>query len=133
MPSSSTTTSRKRTRSPNTSEDITDHEQATSTTATSTAVSSQSTSSTLRKRQRNNPSSTSARTNYSLRNRSVTTNGQYSSARLSSIDASTNSRPYNLRPRYPQSQIIASQDSSSHLSTVPNRTRNPNLSSNSFS
>jgi hypothetical protein len=93
MPSSTPTVSRKRTRSTNVSESNDDPQQTTST----------STSTVPPKRQRNNPS----RTNYSLRNRSVTSNAQR----------------YNLRPRTSQSQVHLPEISTPHPTTVPSRTR----------
>jgi hypothetical protein len=106
--------SRKRTRSTTVSESNNDHEQGTST---STIVSSLPTNTVPPKRQRNNPPS--ARTTYPLRNHSLTPD----SGHLSSIDTSTNSRRYNLRPRRPQSQIDLSQVSSTHSIAARRRTR----------
>jgi len=84
MPPSNSTVSRKRTRSTNVSESNDDSQQSTSTIAPSHAAPP--------KRRRNNPS----RTNYSLRNRSVTSDAQQSSI---------NTQRYNLRPRNSQSQV----------------------------
>ena len=97
MPSSNPTMSRKRTRSTNVSESNDDPQQATST-STNTAPP---------KRQRNNPSS-ALRTDYSLRNRSVTSDTQR----------------YNLRPRTSQSQVrLPAISSTPHPTTISRRTR----------
>lgn len=96
MPPPTSMVSRKRTRTTTASESNNDHEQDTST---STIVSSLPTNTVPPKRQRNNPPST--RTNYPLRNHSLTPDSE----QISSIDTSTNLQRYNLRPRRPQSQI----------------------------
>ncbi|CAF0890677.1 unnamed protein product [Rotaria sp. Silwood1] len=122
MPPPTSTVSRKRTRSTNVSESNNEHEQATST---STIVSSQPMTTAPPKRQRNNPPSTTSsvasHTDYSLRNRSITPDTRPSSTRIPSIDTSTDSQRYNLRPRYPRSQIRLPQVSTSHSITVPRR------------
>ncbi|UJR21360.1 hypothetical protein I4U23_024452 [Adineta vaga] len=97
-----TTVSRKRTRSTNISENNNNHEPS-----TSTVVSSLPTNPAPRKRKRNNPSTTDSQPNYSLRNRSTTPESQR----------------YNLRPRCPPIQIHLPQVSTSHLTTIPPRTR----------
>ncbi|CAF1378297.1 unnamed protein product [Adineta steineri] len=108
MPPPTTTVSRKRTRSTNISESNNDHEPS-----TSTMVSSLPTNPVPPKRQRNNPPSVESHTtNYSLRNRSVTSDSQQS-------------QRYNLRPRHPQSQIHSSQVSVPHSTTISHRTRRP--------
>jgi hypothetical protein len=107
MPLPTSTASRKRTRSTNVSESDTDHQPA-----TSTIVSSHPTNTAPPKRRRNNPPT--SRTNYSLRNRSITPDLRQST----SIDTSTNSERYNLRPRRPQLQL-----SNPHPITIPRRTR----------
>ena len=112
MPPPTSTISRKRTRSPNASENSSDHEHATST---STNDSPQLASRAPSKRQRNHPPS---RTNYSLRNRSITSDDQHSSTRLPSLDASTSSQRYNLRPRHSQSQVHSSQASTQHPTSI---------------
>jgi len=100
MPPATSTVSRKRTRSTTISESNNDHEPATST---STIVSSLPTNAAPPKRQRNNPPPIEPHANYSLRNRSSTSDSQR----------------YNLRPRRPQTQISLPQVSTS----LPRRTR----------
>ncbi len=101
MPPSTSTVSRKRTRSSHVSESNNDS-QPTTSTSTSAAPPKRP------KRQRNNPST--SRTNYSLRNRSVTSDTQR----------------YNLRPRTSQSQVRVPETSTSHpITIVPHRTRHP--------
>jgi len=89
MPPPTSTVSRKRTRSTNVSESNDDSQQGTST---SNIAPSHSTNAAPPKRRRNNP----PRTNYSLRNRSITPDVRQSS---------TNTQRYNLRPRDSQSQV----------------------------
>lgn len=97
MPPPTSTVSRKRTRSTNASENNADQEQATSTST----IESSEQMNTAPKRRRNNPPS---RTNYALRNRSRAADTRYASTQISSIDNSTNTQRYNLRPRILQSQ-----------------------------
>ncbi|CAF3438494.1 unnamed protein product [Rotaria socialis] len=127
------TVSRKRTRSTNVSESNHDLEQATSTSTSSIVSNQPNSTAVLPKRQRNNPPpppppstapSISSRTNYSLRNRSLTSDTRPSSTRLSSVDTSNSSQRYNLRPRQlPSSQIYLPQVSTSHPITAPRRAR----------
>lgn len=119
------TASRKRTRSTNISEH---HGDIEATSSTSSTISTQSSNTVPPKRQRNNtPSSNapsiSSRANYSLRNRSITSDTQQSSIGSSSIDLSTNSQRYNLRPRQPQSQIQLPQTLNLNSNRVPRRAR----------
>lgn len=115
MPPPMSTVSRKRTRSTHVSDSDDDSSQIRST---STIDSSHSPSTTLPKRQRNNPSSAS-HTNYSLRHRSVTSEP----APIPSIDRSSNSQRYNLRPRTSQSSSISSN---AHSTTIARRIRRQN-------
>jgi len=118
MPPPTTTVSRKRTRSTNVSDGTDDDQQAIST---SSNVPSHPTSTAPPKRQRNNPPP--PRRNYSLRNRSVAPDARQSSTRLPSIERSTNSQRYNLRPRVSQSQIHLPRVSTPHPTTASHRTR----------
>ena len=118
MPPPMPTVSRKRTRSTHVSDSDDDSSQIRST---STIDSSHSPSTTLPKRQRNNPSSAS-HTNYSLRHRSVTSEP----APIPSIDRSSNSQRYNLRPRTSQSQVRSSRGSIAHSTTISRRIRRQN-------
>lgn len=134
MPPPTSTVTRKRTRSTNVSESNDDHQQATST---STNVPSHPTSTAPPKRQRNNPPpppTPAPRTNYSLRNRSVTSENLQSSTRLPSIERSTNSQGYNLRPRVSQSQVRLPRVSTPHPTIVSHRTRRriPSTNTNTF-
>jgi hypothetical protein len=118
MPPPTSMVTRKRTRSTNVSESNDDHQQATST---STIVPSRPTSTAPPKRQRNNPPRPN--TNYSLRNRAVTPDARQPSTRLPSIDRSTNSHRYNLRPRTSQSHVRLPRVSTPHPTIVSHRTR----------
>ena len=138
---------RKRTRSRNVSENNVDHQQAAASSSSSntippTTVTTSVNISTLPrntsaanappKRQRNNPPTTglpppiAPRTNYSLRNRSLTPDPRHPSTRFPSLHAtSTNRQRYNLRPRRPQSQIRLPQVPPSNPVIAPRRIRRP--------
>ncbi len=136
---------RKRTRSTNVSENNVDHQQAASSNTIPTTVSTSVTISSLPtntsaanappKRQRNNPPPTgppppvAPRTNYSLRNRSLTPDPRHPSTRFPSLHAtsstSANRQRYNLRPRRPQSQIRLPQVPTPQPHVAPRRIRRP--------
>lgn len=108
MPPPTSAMSRKRTRSSNISES---NDDASEPSSTSTIVPSHTVPP---KRRRNNPTSTS-RSNYSLRNRSITPD-----ASQTSIDRTNTTQRYNLRPR---SQLSTSH-STSTAATIPHSNTN---------
>ena len=156
LPTSTSLATRKRTRSSNVTESLTDHHAtnshasfATSSTTTTLNISARSAQTmpvnAAPKRQRNNPPApmpsppVRPRTNYSLRNRSITPDPRHPTTRFPSLNTGSSStslapsriptastaQRYNLRSRRPQSQVRLPQVPTPHPTAAPRRTRRP--------
>ncbi|CAF0807501.1 unnamed protein product [Adineta steineri] len=145
-PPAASMATRKRTRSTNVAENNVDHQQVTAIAAASTASTAMTSSINMSsmppntnvvnappKRQRNNPPSTgppppiAPRTNYLLRNRSLTPDPRHPLTRFPSLNttATANRQRYNLRQRHAQSQIRLPQVPTPHPTVAPRRIRRP--------